>query len=77
LSNTVPYIGYNVNMDLDPVHHYLVMENGDNVGKYHLRILNIESCNGASCAQVNLDSTASCAGALGFGMVSLGTPNAT
>ena len=29
LSNTIPYIGYNVNMDLDPVHHYLIMENGD------------------------------------------------
>ena len=48
LSNTLPYISYNANMDLDPVHHYLVLENGDNTdkGQYHLRILNIDSCNG-------------------------------
>ena len=48
LANALPYISYNANMDLDPVHHYLVLENGANTGKgqYHLRILNIDSCNG-------------------------------
>jgi len=68
LSNTLPYIGYNVNLDLDPVHHYLVMENGDDTsgGEYHLRILDIDSCNGTSCKTTNLDSTASCTGALGY-----------
>ena len=50
LSNAVPFIGYNANMDIDPVHHYLIMENGDNDGGgYHLRILNIDSCNGKTC----------------------------
>src|SRR5208282_3656222 len=66
LSNTLPYIGTNADMDLDPLHHYLVMENGDVYGGYHLRILNIDSCNGASCTTTKLDSTASCAGALGY-----------
>ena len=68
LANALPYISYNANLDLDPVHHYLVLENGDNTGKgqYHLRILNIDSCNGTSCTEVNLDNTASCAGALGY-----------
>ncbi len=67
LANALPYIGYNANMDLDPIDHYLVMENGDNVGGgYHLRIINIDSCNGTTCKMANLDSTASCAGALGY-----------
>jgi uncharacterized membrane protein len=67
LANALPYIGYNANMDLDPVHHYLVMENGDNDGGgYRLRILNIDSCNGKSCTITNLDNTASCKGALGY-----------
>jgi uncharacterized membrane protein len=66
LANKLPYIGYNTNLDLDPVHHYLIMENGDNNDGYHLRILNIDSCNGTSCQETNLDSTASCAGALGY-----------
>ena len=66
LSSTLPYIGYNTNMDLDPVHHYLVMDNGDDISGYHLRILNIDSCNGTSCQETNLDGTASCTGALGY-----------
>ena len=66
LSNTVPYIGYNVNLDLDPVHHYLVMENGDSSGGYHLRILDIDSCTGKSCKITSLDNTMSCAGTLGY-----------
>ncbi len=66
LSNTLPYIGYNANLDLDPVHHYLVMENGDANGGYHLRIVNIDSCNGKSCNVTNLDAVASCKGALGY-----------
>jgi uncharacterized membrane protein len=66
LSNTLPYIGTNADMDLDPLHHYLVMENGDSIGGYHLRILNIDSCNGTSCKTTNLDKTASCAGAIGY-----------
>ncbi len=66
LSNSLPYIGYNVNLDLDPVHHYLVMENGDAYGGYHLRIVNIDSCNGKNCSVTNLDAVASCKGALGY-----------
>ena len=66
LANTLPYIGYNANLDLDPIHHYLVMENGDIYGGYHLRLVNIDSCNGSNCHITNLDSTASCAGALGY-----------
>ncbi len=66
LSNTLAYIGYNVDMDLDPVHHYLVMQNGDAYGGYHLRVLDIDSCNGKSCNVTNLDSIASCKGALGY-----------
>ncbi len=66
LANLLPYIGYNADMDLDPLHHYLVMENADIYGGNHLRILNIDSCNGTSCSEVNLDSTASCQGALGY-----------
>ena len=67
LATALPYIGYNVNLELDPIHHYLVMEDGDNVGGgYHLRILNIDSCNGTTCSEANLDKTASCTGALGY-----------
>ncbi|MGA8877277.1 MAG: hypothetical protein WB555_17195 [Candidatus Korobacteraceae bacterium] len=66
LANSLPYIGYNADMELDPLHHYLVMENGDAFGGYHLRILNIDSCNGTSCKTTSLDQTASCAGALGY-----------
>src|SRR5271165_6279089 len=67
LSNTLPYIGYNANIELDPVHHSLVMENGDNVGGgYHLRIVDIDSCTGRKCTVTNLDNTASCKGALGY-----------
>jgi len=66
LSNTLPYIGYNADMELDPIHHYLVLENGDVFGGYHLRIVNIDTCNGRSCHTTNLDNTASCAGALGY-----------
>jgi uncharacterized membrane protein len=66
LGTGLPYIGYNVNLDLDPIHHYLVMQNGDNTGGYRLRILDIDSCNGKSCKTTNLDSTASCKGALGY-----------
>ena len=66
LANNLPYIGYNTNLDLDPLHHYLVMENGDNSDGYHLRILDIDSCNGTTCTETNLDNTASCSGALGY-----------
>jgi len=66
LANSLPYVGYNANLDLDPIHHYLVMENGDQVAGYHLRLVNIDSCNGTSCRVTSLDSTASCAGALGY-----------
>jgi len=66
LSNTLPYIGYNANIELDPLHHYLVMENGDSSGGYHLRIVNIDSCNGKKCTTTNLDATASCKGAIGY-----------
>jgi len=66
LSNTMPYIGYNVNLELDPVHHYLVMENGDDYAGYHLKIVNIDSCNGANCTATSLDGTASCQAAMGY-----------
>jgi len=66
LSNTMPYIGYNVNLELDPVHHYLVMENGDPYAGYHLKLLNIDSCNGTKCTITSLDSTASCQAAMGY-----------
>jgi uncharacterized membrane protein len=66
LSNLLPYIGYNADLDLDPVHHYLVMENGDLYGGYHLHLVNIDSCNGRNCTITNLDATTSCAGALGY-----------
>ena len=66
LSSTLPDIGYNVNVELDPVHHYLVMENGDIWGGYHLKTVDIDSCNGNNCKVTNLDNTASCKGALGY-----------
>jgi len=66
LANQLPYIGYNANLDLDPIDHYLVMENGDEYGGYHLRILYIDTCNGTSCQIINLDNTTSCTGALGY-----------
>ena len=66
LGNNIAYIGYNTNLDLDPVHHYLVMENGDDNDGYHLRLLNIDSCDGTNCTETNLDDTPSCAGALGY-----------
>ena len=66
LSNTMPYIGYNTNLELDPVHHDLVMENGDNFGGYHLKIVNLDSCNGKSCTVTSLDNTASCKAAIGY-----------
>ena len=66
LSNTLPDIGYNTNIELDPVHHYLVMENGDDINGYHLNIVDIDSCNGTSCTVTSLDNTASCQAALGY-----------
>ncbi|MGC2110654.1 MAG: hypothetical protein WA655_14120, partial [Candidatus Korobacteraceae bacterium] len=66
LASNLPYIGYNVNVELDPVHHYLVMQNGDNYSGYHLRLINIDSCNGRTCMVTNLDNTTSCKGALGY-----------
>jgi len=66
LANALPYVGYNLNMEIDPLHHSLVMENGDNYGGYHLKIVNIDSCNGTSCTIANLDQQISCQGALGY-----------
>src|SRR5271166_5929883 len=66
LSSTLPYIGYNTNMELDPVHHSLVMENGDDYGGYHIKIVNIDSCNGKQCTVTSLDNTASCQAAIGY-----------
>jgi len=66
LTHNLQYIGYNVNVELDPLHHYLVMANGDNGGGYHLRIVNIDSCNGTSCTVTSLDNTPSCQTALGY-----------
>ena len=66
LANSLPYIGYNVNIELDPLHHSLVMENGDNYGGYHLKILNLDSCNGTTCTITNLDGQVSCAGTMGY-----------
>jgi hypothetical protein len=63
LADNLPYISYNVNIELDPIHHYLVMEDGENK---HLRIVNIDSCNGTTCTFVNLDKTASCQGAMSY-----------
>ncbi len=64
LSNTFPNL-YNLNMDLDPIHHYLVVEKGDG-GGYDLIVLDIDSCDGKSCTVTNLNSVASCKGALGY-----------
>ncbi len=66
LSNTLPYIGYNANVELDPLHHYLVMENGDAYGGYHLKLVNIDTCTGKKCTVTSLDSTASCKAAMGY-----------
>lgn len=66
LTNSLPYIGYNNNVELDPVHHSLVIENGDNGNGYHLRIVNLDSCTGISCTETNLDTQTSCQGALGY-----------
>ena len=66
LANSIPYIGYNANMELDPIHHALVMENGDNYAGYHLKIVNLDSCNGTSCTITSLDQQTSCQGALGY-----------
>ena len=64
LSNTFPNL-YNLNMDLDPIHHYLVVEKGDG-GGYDLIVLDIDSCDGKSCTVTNLNTVASCKGALGY-----------
>jgi uncharacterized membrane protein len=66
LANALPYLGYNTNMELDPIHHVVVLENGDNFGGYHLRIVNLDSCNGTTCTFANLDQESSCSGALGY-----------
>jgi hypothetical protein len=66
LANSIPYIGYNANMELDPIHHALVMENGDSYGGYHLKIINLDSCNGTTCTIASLDQQTSCQGALGY-----------
>ena len=60
LSNTLP-VAFNANMDLDPVHHYLVMQ--DPAG--HLRLIDIDTCNGTSCEITDLSSVASCNRVLG------------
>jgi hypothetical protein len=66
LSTTLPYIGYNVNLELDPIHHTLVLENGDDYGGYHLEIVNLDSCNGAGCTVTNLDQQNSCQPGMGY-----------
>jgi len=66
LSTTLPYIGYNVNAELDPIHHTLVLENGDDFGGYHLEIVNLDSCNGTSCTVTNLDQQKSCQAGMGY-----------
>jgi uncharacterized membrane protein len=66
LGNAMPYIGYNVNLALDPIHHTLVMENGDDFGGYHLEIVNLDSCNGTSCSITSLDNQTSCKAAMGY-----------
>src|SRR5208283_2330825 len=60
LSNTMPY-AFNANMDLDPVHHYLVMQDPAS----HLRLIDIDSCNGKSCKTTDLSNVASCSRVLG------------
>jgi len=66
LSNSMPYLGWDVNMELDPIHHSLVLETGNNYTGYHLRILKLDSCNGVSCTITDLDQRTSCQGALGY-----------
>jgi hypothetical protein len=63
LTHGLPALGYDVNVELDPVHHYLVREQGD---LKHLRIVDIDSCKGGVCAETNLDNTPSCQGAMGY-----------
>ena len=63
LSSSLQFIGYNANVELDPLHHYLVMEEGDN---NHLRIVDIDSCTGSQCSVTSLDETASCQDAMGY-----------
>jgi uncharacterized membrane protein len=66
LANSIPFVGSNVNMQLDPLHHAVVLENGDNNGGYHLRIVNLDSCNGTTCSVTNLDSQITCQGTMGY-----------
>jgi len=66
LSNSMPYMGWDVDMELDPIHHSLVLESGDNYTGYHLKILKLDSCNGSTCTITDLDSRTSCHGALGY-----------
>ena len=66
LSTTMPYLGYNVNTELDPIHHTLVLESGDDYNGYHLQIVSLDSCNGTSCTIRNLDHQTSCQGAMGY-----------
>ena len=63
LSNTLPY------MDSTPI--WILIQcitiwlwKTAMPGGYHLRIINIDSCNGKSCKVTNLDNTASCTGTL-------------
>ncbi len=42
------------------------MENGDFYGGYHLRVVNLDSCNGSTCTVTNLDTELTCAGALSY-----------
>jgi uncharacterized membrane protein len=60
LSNTLP-VGFNANMDIDPVHHYLLMQAPNGL----LNLIDIDSCNGKSCSLTNLRNTASCKPVLG------------
>jgi hypothetical protein len=66
LANSIPFVGSNVNMQLDPLHHSVVLVNGDNNGGYHLRIVNLDSCNGTTCSVTNLDPQISCQGTMGY-----------
>jgi uncharacterized membrane protein len=59
LTNTLPS-AFNANMDLDPMHHYLVMQDPSG----HLRVIDIDSCNGKSCTFTDLRNTPSCNGAI-------------
>ena len=66
LANAIPNVGPNVNIQLDPIHHSVVLENGDNIGGYHLRIVNLDSCNGTTCTITNLDQQVTCQGTMGY-----------